>query len=268
MSHERKIWRVIAAAVSLACAVALGGCQRQAQPSGSLTPPDAGESLSESAEPVSSLTEPAPSQPVSSTDSGASPQPLPSESLPDVVSSETAAPSSSQASSQPSSSQEADSESQALSIPFTLLEYHHSTFAYFSDSGYQLVYPTQIITEPSGLENLDIQNKELYDDAYFHDHALVYLAISYYNNGPRERVNGLIPSGQQLIVDYTSFYPMIFGEATSSNTILLEVGKSDMEGITQIVLQSNEIHWMIEQPEPEGWDPWEYTNSFSGTNAS
>ena len=86
-------------------------------------------------------------------------------------------------------------------------------------------------------------------------------------------MNRLIPSGQQLIVDYTSFHPMIVAEAPSANIILLEVSKSDLEGITQVVLQSNTIRWGYDDPyaepeEPEGWDPWEYTNSQSGAASS
>ena len=126
MSCERKMWKVLSLAVSLACAVSLGGCQRQAQPSGDLTQPDSAVSPAGSEEPASSLTESAASQPLSSSDSGETSQP-PSQEAEGAGSSQAVVSSSgqqasSEAASQPSSSQEAASESQTPSIPFTLVE--------------------------------------------------------------------------------------------------------------------------------------------------
>ena len=274
MSCKRNIWKVLALALSLACAVSLVGCQRQAQPSGGLTQPDSAVSPAGSEELTSSLTESGISQPLSSSDSGETSQP-PSQEAEGAGSSQAVVSSSgqqasSEAASQPSSSQEAASESQTPSIPFTLVEYRRTHGDFFSSET-----NTRIITEPSGLEGCDTQNKERYDDAFFHDHALLYLKIIHANTGPRERVNRLIPSGQQLIVDYTVFHPMIVAEGSSANIILLEVSKSDLEGITQVVLQSNTIRWRYdganpnaEPEEPEGWDPWEYTNSQSGAASS
>ena len=277
MNYERKMkkWRVLALVVSLACAVSLVGCQRQAQPSGGLTQPDSAVSPAGSEELTSSLTESGISQPLSSSDSGETSQPS-SQEAEGAGSSQAVVPSSSQqasseAASQPSSSEETASESQTPSIPFTLLDYG-STNIYggvysnvtWRESGFE-----KIITEPSDLENRAIQNKERYDDAFFDEHALLYLEIHYYSIGARERVNRLIPSGEQLIVDYTVFVPSMLSEAPGVNVILLEVSKSDLEGITQVVMQTNNtIQWYADDPEPEGWDPWEYTNSQSGTASS
>ena len=192
MSCERKMWKVLSLAVSLACAVSLVGCQRQAQPSGGLTQPDSAVSPAGSEELTSSLTESGISQPLSSSDSGETSQPSSQEAegadSSQAVDPSTSQQASSEVASQPSSSQEAASESQTPSIPFTLVEYRRTRggFTIASETntlqygGYE-----RIITEPSGLENLDIQNKERYDDAFFHDHALVYLNIFYADTGSR-----------------------------------------------------------------------------------
>ncbi len=271
MSCERNIWKVLALAVSLACAVSLVGCQRQAQPSGDLTQPDS--SASQLVESASSLTESAASQPPSSSDSGETSQSSSQEAegagSSQTVDSSSSQQASSEAASQPSSSQEAASESQTPSIPFTLVEYFDAGGVFHSpDDPLHMSSQAQIITEPSGLEGCDIQNKERYDDAFFNESALLYLELPYGHIGSHERVNRLIPSGQQLIVDYTTFHPSIVADACTTNVILLEVSKSDLKGITQVVLQAHKIVWYADDPEPEGWNPWEYTNSQSGTASS
>ena len=96
-----------------------------------------------------------------------------------------------------------------------------------------------------------------YNDAFFEEHAIVFVGQQLPSGSYRTRINYLTRSDNRLIVDYSTLLPPKSATVITNVAIwqkLLEVSKADLEGVTEIVPQYHEI----QLSENEGYDENEW----------
>ena len=248
MNGLRKSIRSMAVLLSLACAVTVSGCQRENNPSGGLVSEsmevsslvldsEVGSQTSSEEPPVTSAEESQSSSAVSSMVSTSTTQADPSSISEDAPS-------------QVESSQSDSSTLESAMIPFVLSEYRDvggGGYWYGTDSHAQIIIDREDYRDKIGQGSLN----ERYNDAYFETRALVYVMLYHLSCSSRDRVNTITRSNQRLTIDYTTFTPMIYETAGGCFRVLLEVSKSDIDGITTIDLKQHEAQW------EEATNPWE-----------
>ena len=88
------------------------------------------------------------------------------------------------------------------------------------------------------------ENYGKYNDAFFEEHAIVFVGQQLPSGSYRTRINYLTRSDNRLIVDYSTLLPPKSATVITNVVIwqrLLEVSKADLEGVTEIVPQYHEI---------------------------
>ena len=106
-----------------------------------------------------------------------------------------------------------------------------------------------IIRSMAELRNLFEQENEnsapegygKYDDAFFEDHAIVFVWQRLSSCTMQRRINHLTRSGNQLILDYSTLIPLRLDGGLMIWQQLLEVSKADLEGVTEATAQNHEI---------------------------
>ena len=244
MTMSSKVMRFAAALISLVSLLALSSCQKQ--------PVDRNDG-SDSTPIASSVSDP---------DAQASIE-LPSvvgenpESSNGVDSTQTSSQPSEMSSTQSSGSLVSisanDSQSESSMVPFTLGKYLQipAGGTYTEADSY-----ARLINSMNELDDA-IDGKwsgahEQYNDAFFEDHAIVFMVTYHKSNSYQNRVDAITRSGRQLMVEYTTLHPMICEDVSGCFWTLLEIDKSDAAGITETVLKPHIIEQKVGDSYNEG----------------
>ena len=171
---------------------------------------------------------------------------------PPVSSKETPSPSSQSVASDPP-------QPETPTIPFVVGE----RVGYWNSDQWQPYKATIVVIQSmAGLKALYEQKNEYdapdnygkYNDAFFEEHAIVFVGQQLPSCSSLTRINYLTRSGNQLIVDYSTLIPFCLDGGIMIWQKLLEVSKADLEGVTEIVPQYHEI----QLSENEGYDESEW----------
>lgn len=87
-------------------------------------------------------------------------------------------------------------------------------------------------------ENYAVDN---YAEAYFSDKVLLVLYVTLESGSTRLQIDNAITSGNMLTIQYTTTRPKEFTNDMAYWQVLLEVNKSDVEGISLITGERNKV---------------------------
>lgn len=110
------------------------------------------------------------------------------------------------------------------------------TYKYFRNNMLYMFFETNYILE--GLENTVLDNK--YTDEYFENNALIVMS-HFGSSSVRYRIDSIVKSGSVFGVNYTLLLPKsgVVSADVVNSRVYIEVSKSDIKGITDVVSHMN-----------------------------
>ena len=106
----------------------------------------------------------------------------------------------------------------------------------------------------------DLREESRYTEEFFDKYALILLFTDHIYSHHYDEINFISKSNQQLIVDYTVV--QYYGSTPKGvkRIIPLQVKKSDMQGITEIVPQAHEMKLKKDEVRLQTDDPFEFVD--------
>ena len=245
MKNQHKIFQYTALLLSITCLLAFAGCQRQ------FTQPNAptGENSDISSVVVSSF--PSSQAPESEAAPSTEESPASSQEAPSP-SSQTEQPAS-----QPVTSESSQSETPTIPFSRGLPTEHECDSKSITTS-----FDAKIIqnTQEAQKYKDDLREESRYTEEFFEKYALILLFTDHIYSHYYDEINFISKSNHQLIVDYTVV--QYYGSTPNGikRIIPLQVKKSDMESITEIVPQPHEMKLKKDEVRVQTDDPLEFVD--------
>lgn len=133
--------------------------------------------------------------------------------------------------------------SQLSDIPFTLGVYkniYSKSYNSAPDFNAQVIRSMEELQAKYRAEGQTIDYIQKYNNYYFDNNAIVFIVRKHNSGSVRDKVNSISKYGNQLLVDYTTLSPTIKTGDLACWRILLEVKKSDVANVTQIIGKQHE----------------------------